>query len=552
MLFGDAKKKELTGGEPKSFPVVSENSRSAKARLVERLVTESEMETIMNSNQASIQRFADSARLPTLPEIAMKLVEIAQQEEPDYNEVSRIIRSDPVVSGKILKTVNSALFGFRQRIETIEQAIPKLGITLLRTIILGFHLANHRAIQGQIDPVLEKLWRSSLTQAVLAELIAEENKWADPSTYFLAAMLQDIGILAMVSEAPVEYLTNVLSRAEFPNVVTAERNQFGISHVDVSVEILNRWGLGANFGAAVKHHHDRVTPQKTSRGNCLVIALQAASLGAAVLFSTRASGTSLDSSLDQWIGFLRIHFGFSTTQAEEIISEVNQRVMEYSCLFSFQIGDGIQTQQVVAEAKQLLQEIALNSQLEQLSRSSTAAQKKTDDPFYRDELSGLLNRRFMNDHLNDRLAGNIKKKKSVAFLFLDVDKFKEINDNHGHSAGDKAIRHVADWLNKSLRKNDLAIRLGGDEFLVVLQQVSEKEFEMIAQRITSQIPSFQTANGRLLEMSLSLGAVFYQPIKGDFADANWLIDQADQSMYRAKKEGGDAISVQKFVGMVSS
>ena len=243
----------------------------------------------------------------------MRLVEIAQQDDPDYNEVSRIIRSDPVVSGKILKTVNSALFGFRQRVETIEQAIPKLGITLLRTIILGFHLANHKSIQGQVDPVLEKLWRSSLTQAVLAEMIAEENKWADPSSYFLAAMLQDIGILAMVSEAPVEYLTNVLSRAEFPNVTTAERNHFGISHVDVSVEILNRWGLGANFGAAVKHHHDRVTPQQTSRGNCLAIALQAASLGTAVLFSTRTSSTSLDSSLDQWIGFLRTHFGFSTS-----------------------------------------------------------------------------------------------------------------------------------------------------------------------------------------------------------------------------------------------
>lgn len=548
MLFGNSKDTS-TSNETGFLHVFREDSPPTKIRLNEQAVTDAQVEAIMKSTAASIERFANSNRLPSLPEVALRLVEIAQQDDPDYNEVSRIIRSDPVVSGKILKTVNSALFGFRQRVESIEQAIPKLGITLLRTIILGFHLANHKSIQGQVDPVLEKLWRSSLTQAVLAEMIAEENKWTDPSSYFLAAMLQDIGILAMVSEAPVEYLSNVLSRAEFPNVTTAERNHFGISHVDVSVEILNRWGLGSTFGAAVKHHHDRVTPQQTSRGNCLSIALQAASLGAAVLFSTRTSNTSLDSSLDQWIGFLRTHFDFSPAQAEEMISDVNQRVCEYSSLFSFQIGDSVQTQQVVAEAKQMLQEIALNSQLEQISRSSTKAQKKNDDPLYRDELSGLFNRRFMNDHLNDQLARNIKKKKPVAFLFLDVDKFKEINDSYGHSIGDKAIQHIAQWLNTSLRKNDLAIRLGGDEFLVILQQVSEKEFETIAQRITNQVPVFQANPDQPVEISLSVGATYYQPVKGDEADANWLIDQADQSMYRAKKEGGDTISVQKFLGM---
>ena len=107
----------------------------------------------------SIHRFANSQKLPTLPEIALKLVQIAQQEEPDYREVSRIIRSDPVVSGKVLKTVNSALFGFRQRIETVEQAVPKLGITLLRTLILSFHLSRHESHQAALEPVLQTLWR---------------------------------------------------------------------------------------------------------------------------------------------------------------------------------------------------------------------------------------------------------------------------------------------------------------------------------------------------------------------------------------------------------
>ena len=398
-------------------------------------------------------------------------------------------------------------------------------------------------------PVLQNHWRSSLTQAVFAELIAEKVKGADPATYFLAAMLQDIGILAMISEAPLEYLENVLSRSEFPNVAAAERAHFGFSHVDVSVELLNHWGLGTNFGADVKHHHDRIAPAHSRQSKSLLVALQAASLGTAVLFSTRSSARSLDSSLDQWIGFLKIHFDFSKLQIEEMISEVNQRIAEYSSLFKFQIGENIQSEEVVTEAKELLQEIALKNQLELIFKNNSGSGKsKENDPMYRDSLSGLYNRRYLNEHLNDQLARCIKRQRPIAFLFLDVDKFKGINDKFGHAAGDQAIRHVAGWLNNAIRKDDLAIRLGGDEFLVVLQNVSEHDFEIVAARFAAVVSPMELSSGKVVKISLSVGCTFYQPEHGDSADANWLIDQADQSMYRAKKGGGAAVSVQKFVG----
>lgn len=83
----------------------------------------------------NIRRFAESKRLLTLPEVAVRMVEIAQQPDPDYAEVARIVRTDPAISAKILKTANSALFAFRQRIETIEDALLKLGMSTLRTLV---------------------------------------------------------------------------------------------------------------------------------------------------------------------------------------------------------------------------------------------------------------------------------------------------------------------------------------------------------------------------------------------------------------------------------
>ena len=389
---------------------------------------------------------------------------------------------------------------------------------------------------------------SSLTQAVIAELIAEQVDSADPPTYFLAAMLQDVGILAMLTEVPLEYTEHVLDRAKFPNVASAERSHFGFSHVDVSVEILERWGLGPTFAEAVQHHHDRVSPSRSSRTHHLGVALQAASLGTTILLA-RTTKSYLDSNLRQWIGFLQSHFALSSKHAQEMVAEIKHRVDEYSALFSFQIGESIRTEEVIDEAKNLLQEIALSNQLELMEQKSTLRrQKREDDEIYRDSLSGLYNRRYLNEQVNEQLEVCIAKRKPIACLFLDVDKFKSINDSYGHATGDLAIQHVANWLVRSVRKNDVAIRLGGDEFLVILQQVNEKAFEKIAARIASEIPPLPLNNGSSAKISLSVGCTFYQPIRGDVADANWLIDQSDKSMYRAKRNGGDAFSVQKFVG----
>jgi len=499
----------------------------------------------------TVEQFATSNKLPTLPEVALKLVQIAQQAEPDYSAVCRIIRNDPVISGKILKTVNSALFGFRQRIEAVEEAVPKLGMTLLRTLILSFHLSKHNSEQPQVAPVFQHHWRSSLTQAVIAELIAERFEDVQPASYFLAGMLQDIGILAMLSEAPDEYLKQVLSRAKFPNVTAAERSHFGFSHVDVTTRILEIWGMGECFGDALRHHHDRVVPVAKGKDRRLAITLQAANQGAEMLFSSKSSATPFAAVLKEWASFLKRQMGFDEQQAQAIIEEVGERVNEYSAIFSFNIGERVSSEQVVTEAKSLLQEIALENQLNQLA-AAKSNKRHNDGELYRDSLCGLFNRRYMNDKLSEHLEVSIKKRQQIAFLFLDVDKFKIINDTHGHTVGDQAIKHVANWLDESIRRDDLAFRLGGDEFLVVLQNLNESDFDSIANRIARKMPPLILKDGLEIAFTLSVGGTLYQPKKGDSADPNWLIDQADQLMYQAKREGGGTLSLQTFIGMAEA
>ena len=179
----------------------------------------------------------------------------------------------------------------------------------------------------------------------------------------------------MLSESPDEYVESVLGSARFPDVAAAERSVYGFSHVDVSLQIVQKWGMDEEFLEAIRHHHDQIASPRKTVG--LRSVLQAASLGTTVLLTKRTASRSLNCSVQRWMGFLRDHFKLTKTQAEDVLSEVNERVTDYSILFDFNIGEGVEVDDVVEKAKDLLQEIALESELRRVEER----QKKTIQMF---------------------------------------------------------------------------------------------------------------------------------------------------------------------------
>lgn len=506
------------------------------------------MNAVLQSPAATFDQIVNSKRIFSLPEVAVKFLAIAQQAEPDFEEVIRIVRADPAISAKILKTINSPLFGLRHRIETIEVAIPRLGLTMLKTIILGFHLARHQNEVQSTREMLQAHWRSTITQAAFAELIGEKIPNGTPDNYFLAALLQDIGIIAMLSEAPEEYRKNVLGRAKFPEVVSAERLFFGFSHVEVSCAILSKWGVLECFGDAIEHHHDRVVPAERSRNQTLAVVLQAANLGTQMLFSSRSSQLNLDTAVNQGAEFLQSRLEISPLYALEIIEEVRTRVNENCDIFSFDIGGEVCTERLIRDAVDLLQEIALNHQLAQAKSSKLQATNVEQDLLYRDSLCGLYNRRYMNDMLHDMFRQASQSQQTIAVAFIDLDGFKKINDQHGHVTGDLAIQAVANYLRGSIRRQDIPIRFGGDEFILVFLNISELDFQTVLSRVNSSKVNFISSEGGDLSTTLSVGGVFCTPQPGEIPNPNWMIDQADQAMYVAKRNGGGQHTIRKFCG----
>ena len=152
-----------------------------------------------------------------------------------------------------------------------------------------------------------------------------------------------------------------------------------------------------------------------------------------------------------------------------------------------------------------------------------------------DPLTGLPNRLLLLDRLQGAMAHAKRNGTSLALLFLDLDKFKEINDSFGHLIGDEALRQVANCLESSVRAVDTVSRYGGDEFLVLLSDVSQPSDAMlVADKMLALIDVPAHIGDHVVQLSASIGISLYPE---DGKDAGTLIERADAAMYRAKRRG---------------
>jgi diguanylate cyclase (GGDEF)-like protein len=155
----------------------------------------------------------------------------------------------------------------------------------------------------------------------------------------------------------------------------------------------------------------------------------------------------------------------------------------------------------------------------------------------RDHLTGLLNREFFNDRVQEEIARASRNGEILALLFCDLDHFKDINDAQGHQAGDEILKEVAKSIENSIRRIDLAFRWGGDEIVVILSNTSRNGVLIAADRIRNGISKI--SKWAHASLDVSMGAALY-PEHGKNVDE--LIHMADRALYIAKK-GGDKIHI---------
>lgn len=157
----------------------------------------------------------------------------------------------------------------------------------------------------------------------------------------------------------------------------------------------------------------------------------------------------------------------------------------------------------------------------------------------RDAMTGLHNRRFLEEYVSTLVAGSQRRKVPFSVLMLDLDFFKQVNDAYGHEAGDKVIKTLADILQRNVRSSDMAVRYGGEEFLLVLVDTGAEAALKVAEKIRAEVEGTKIPVGStMLQKTISIGVAEYP----NDSDTFWqVVKFADVALYKAKSAGRNCV-----------
>ena len=183
--------------------------------------------------------------------------------------------------------------------------------------------------------------------------------------------------------------------------------------------------------------------------------------------------------------------------------------------------------------------VNINANLERVIDKKEQAEQTLQYLAYHDELTGMPNRNTLVDRIGQSIKKSSREKQQMAILFFDLDRFKNVNDSLGHAVGDELLQEVASRLYSSLRNNDTISRNGGDEFVVVLEELSDtNEAVHVAKKIINCITETFEIKSHKIHLGVSVGISIY-PTDGETPLV--LLRNADTAMYRAKKAGGNQL-----------
>lgn len=207
-------------------------------------------------------------------------------------------------------------------------------------------------------------------------------------------------------------------------------------------------------------------------------------------------------------------------------------------LISFARGAHVRTVVLSDTRSKLRQsEAGLQRQIEAIQ----SLQAQLTEQANRDPLTGLYNRRYLNDSLQREFDRCARDGAPLSLLLMDLDHFKQVNDRHGHSAGDAVLRQVAAMLGHEMRSSDICCRYGGEEFLLVLPHVGQDAALVRAEQCRSGIAAHHwQADGQAFAVTLSVGVACMTDAP---MTPSALINLADQALYRAKADGRNRVSL---------
>ncbi|HEY8748525.1 MAG TPA: HDOD domain-containing protein [Tepidisphaeraceae bacterium] len=479
-------------------------------------------------NVQLLAKLRNVSLLPSLPAIAVRVLELTRQTDVGVADVAKVISNDAALSAKVLRTVNSSFYALPMRVSTINHAASLLGLQSIKTLALGFSLVSSLSTDKSKGFDYNRFWRQSLTAAVASRLLARQVLPKLAEEAFVAGLLSDIGTLVMHRVLGREY-DELLekSRGNQIELVRLSLEKFDLEHAQVGGMLAEHWKLPEVLVEPIRQHHSLA--DKNAAPTNLVVIVHTSVLCAQV-FAAKVTGLYKTAE-----SHLRSRFEFQPAAIKQLFTEVHDRSAELAENFELRLDAGRSVGDIEDEARQMLMQLSLQAQME--STEALRINQQLEQQANTDGLTGLANRLRFDAFLEKSYRDAIAQKRPLGLLFLDVDRFKSINDTHGHQVGDGVLMRLAETIRSSIRSTDLAARYGGEEIAVVLPGADSKQAAGVAEDLRKRVAALpMIIQQTSVPVTVSIGiAANDQP--NTYPTAAAMLAAADKAVYAAKHAG---------------
>lgn len=311
-----------------------------------------------------------AGELYTLPAVAVQVLQLTRDPHVDAFKLKQCVENDPALAIRILKIVNSSLYGLTQEVSDLNQALTLLGVKPLKLLVLGFSLPTG-LFADVARNTLARYWTRTLTQAVAARELALKVWKIDGDEAFIAALLQNLGHLVLVNQLGTPYVRLVERvHAEQADLATLERQSLGFVHTELTAALLRFWGLPESIVLAVQSPEalcDKLTADPAQRTLLQIVHLS--QLVTELLLSGR------DGALEELLEIGLAYHGLTAEQVAAVVNGVQGKVEQLAAVMLQKLPDDLNYRDVLERARRQMSEMSADVTVDMLrmQRELTAA-----------------------------------------------------------------------------------------------------------------------------------------------------------------------------------
>lgn len=523
------------------------------------------------------RRLSFCGNLPSLPAVAIRIIELANNPDVHLNDVARVIAMDPALVAKLFRAANSPLYGLRRQATNLRQVLNLLGLQGTMALALGFSLmaGSPGASAAALDA--DQFWRRSLLAATGCRILGERLGLKSLEELFLAGLLHGIGIMALTVMMPDRYV-RLLAEAtdhqieEVPTLdcerlAALERERLQIDHAQVGAWLLHRWGLPDYLCQAVRGSLDPSDPgisdQHRTLVECVALSIHLADIWVRPGYWQRSS---------QVAELAREWLGLGEEDYVDVLEAISAKFPEIAELFQIKALDAAEAAGILDQAREVLtirnargMPLTLGRRVpaeggsrpapallpDSLPVSATGAARSTsgatpppERQYAFDALTGLFNRAQLEDILRRELDNAKTQGWPLSVALLDVDQHARINQLHGRTTGDQVLVALGRLFAGNIRRHDVAARYGNDEFALLLPAAGPEPTRRLLERLLELVRQWRPAleSGKSFGATVSAGFAAYPDAAPDEpVSAEALLRAAERALQAAKRAGGDRL-----------